>query len=1227
MIEQDQLQRYLVSVCESSQNWWEPYAEFIEEINASTWFEFGLKAKKSESRRQKEEEKEENSPKAVLDVLRGAINEPILLVGGPGAGKSTLLAKVLVEKAQQALQVPEAPIPVLVELNLYGASGIWGLIQAALENHDLYLDFDDIQQLFADRRIVLLADGVNELGEDKFRTELKSFCRSRNKAIILTTRDLGGDLGIERKLEIQPLSSGEVETFLRDRLPLHDRKRVKELCDRVRDFGQTPLMVWMLYRVFSQNGEIPATRGEAYRAFTTLYVERAKEGIDLADCRSLLATLAFEMMQSKVPTELRLDLSEADAQKLLGGEKVLKPLLKYHLLQRFGRPENYRIRFCHQSLQEYYAAEALLEKLDDAISDDELKQDYLNYLKWTEAIAFMMSLLDETTALDSVKLSLEVDLQLGARLAGEAKKKFQKQTIESLNTYKFKNGQSIPSQIKIELLARSQSNEAVQYLLEIIQDEDADACCYEDAAAALGKIGGDIAISALKQAIRSTRWYIAYPAVEALKKIGTEKILPALSDALLHEEGNVRCIATDAVASINSESTIPILLKALGDDSGNVRKRAIAGLGKFDSKEVFSALIYSIWDEDEETQLTALYIIEKRKLKSAISHLQKLVDDPWLCWYCDPRDSLFTLPDPNSPTDLISNPSDMIDGSWVYSSAQKEAARVLQQLNGLSFTSLNKQFSLPPIQERFQTDYLLSKLDFIELQESFESADLKTCHQVKAFVEELGESAAYKLLRTSYENLDISGRISQIIEANILGNVIPDLLEILDNGNLEDKKSASLVLTKIGLEAAIPNLIKALKDWFHATRRESAILLGKLRVTDAVSALVEVLLSDKKDDVLQYTAEALGEIGSEAAVPALIETLRCDDNDFYQAIRWCAAKALADIGSEEAILALVEAWRTELIPGFDLVQAIEKIEKNTVACALPHFSEMISTETDASILRAIAAIQSRCGFYNYEIAQAAVEKGKRLKGKEEREEGRIINNFFGPVGNLNTGTVNIQGDQVGEKHQLLIQNTSDADTKVTKTILILASSPGDKGRLRLDQEVREIEEALRRSQKRDQFKLEQRWAVRTEDLRRALLDIQPQIVHFCGHGTGTAGLLFEDEQGLAKPVSAEALANLFELFADQIECIVLNACHSDVQANAIGQHIPYVIGMQDAVKDLTAIQFATGFYDGLGGRGADSKGYEMAYKLGCTAIALENLPGHLTPKLLKKADLSKSNEP
>ncbi len=80
-----------------------------------------------------------------------------------------------------------------------------------------------------------------------------------------------------------------------------------------------------------------------------------------------------------------------------------------------------------------------------------------------------------------------------------------------------------------------------------------------------------------------------------------------------------------------------------------------------------------------------------------------------------------------------------------------------------------------------------------------------------------------------------------------------------------------------------------------------------------------------------------------------------------------------------------------------------------------------------------------------------------------------------------------------------------------KTILVLASSPTNEARLRLDKEVREIDEGLRRAQHQDKFTLQQRWAVRPDDLRRALLDFNPQIVHFCGHGSGDDGLVLEND--------------------------------------------------------------------------------------------------------------------
>lgn len=185
---------------------------------------------------------------------------------------------------------------------------------------------------------------------------------------------------------------------------------------------------------------------------------------------------------------------------------------------------------------------------------------------------------------------------------------------------------------------------------------------------------------------------------------------------------------------------------------------------------------------------------------------------------------------------------------------------------------------------------------------------------------------------------------------------------------------------------------------------------------------------------------------------------------------------------------------------------------------------------------------------------------------------------------------------------------------VIRKILFLAANPTDTGRLRLDKEVREVAEGLKRSNARERLELIPKFALKVEDLRRSLLDHSPAIVHFAGHTGGADGILTEDDQGTAYEVPHDALADLFSLCAGHVECVVLNACYSESQATAIAQHVPYVIGMSDSVSDDAAIEFAIGFYDGLGA----GKTIEEAFHFGCNAIALKGIPEKLTPVLKKK---------
>ena len=209
-----------------------------------------------------------------------------------------------------------------------------------------------------------------------------------------------------------------------------------------------------------------------------------------------------------------------------------------------------------------------------------------------------------------------------------------------------------------------------------------------------------------------------------------------------------------------------------------------------------------------------------------------------------------------------------------------------------------------------------------------------------------------------------------------------------------------------------------------------------------------------------------------------------------------------------------------------------------------------------------------------------------------------------------------------------------------KTILILYANPKGTTVLQLEEEIRNIREGLERSQNRQQFQIEQRGAARVKDLRQSLLDLKPTIVHFCGHGTGERGLLLEDDAGKPYLASTEALSSLFGILPEQIECVLLNACYAEKQAKAIVQHINYVIGMQEEIRDDLAIAFTQGFYDGLGA----GQPIEVAYKLGRNAIQFEvskkltperklvpiyasqtpqkaEISAHLIPVLLKKEQL------
>lgn len=191
-------------------------------------------------------------------------------------------------------------------------------------------------------------------------------------------------------------------------------------------------------------------------------------------------------------------------------------------------------------------------------------------------------------------------------------------------------------------------------------------------------------------------------------------------------------------------------------------------------------------------------------------------------------------------------------------------------------------------------------------------------------------------------------------------------------------------------------------------------------------------------------------------------------------------------------------------------------------------------------------------------------------------------------------------------------------------VLFISADPlsgsGDHPRLLIDREVREIRQKVRAALHRDRLYLNTQWATRIDDLRQALSETQPQIVHFSGHG-GSEGLVLETaEGGLPQHVDAAALRRFFSVFRDDIRLVVLNACHSRPQAEAIAEAVGCAIGTPSRISDEAAIAFSAAFYGSI----AFGHSVQAAFDRACATLKMGGFADREEPQLVVRAGLDAS---
>jgi HEAT repeat protein len=273
---------------------------------------------------------------------------------------------------------------------------------------------------------------------------------------------------------------------------------------------------------------------------------------------------------------------------------------------------------------------------------------------------------------------------------------------------------------------------------------------------------------------------------------------------------------------------------------------------------------------------------------------------------------------------------------------------------------------------------LLAKLqssDFYERQEAV--SELGTYNQ--------DEAVAGLVLAIEDPDLGIRELAANML-AKIRGNTAAQLLiRFLGHEDIGTRNLAAEILVKIGDDAVQP-LIDDINNEDYDVRKFICDIIGLLRSEQAVDALCQKLWDDNIN-VVCSAAEALGEIGSPKAVPALIACFEKIEDARLQCV-----EALGKIADPATLSRIIEFLKTDdpmII--FATVDAIGAIGDPLAIPALRVYLDDPDSSIAESALMAIIAISEKNG--GAIVADIPMDRFNDFLFDGMRRKNRLITDF------------------------------------------------------------------------------------------------------------------------------------------------------------------------------------------------------------------------------------------